>query len=83
MEERQQARVAADAEAGAGVARWLRRPTEDAEAGPGGGGRRTRGEVARQRGGGRRQPPDPATAVATAAVEAGTSDVAFSEVVTS
>uniref|UniRef100_A0A0E0GZB7 Uncharacterized protein n=1 Tax=Oryza nivara TaxID=4536 RepID=A0A0E0GZB7_ORYNI len=55
MEERQQARVVADAEAGAGVAR--------------------------QRGGGRRQPPDPATAVAAAAVEAGMSDVAFGEVI--
>uniref|UniRef100_A0A0D9ZJ62 Uncharacterized protein n=1 Tax=Oryza glumipatula TaxID=40148 RepID=A0A0D9ZJ62_9ORYZ len=92
-EERQLARVlAADAEAGASVLRW---PTEDAEAGPGGGGQCTRGEVARQRGGGgggdgvdwpgrggsRRQPPNPATAVAAAVVEAGTSDVAFSGVV--
>ncbi len=75
--------MAANAEAGAGVTRWLRRATENAEAGPGGGGRRTRGEVARQRGGGRRQPPDPVTAVAAAAVETGTSNVAFGEVVTS
>ena len=51
-----------------------RRPTQEVTAGR----RRTRAEVARQRGGGsRRQPPDPATAVAVAVVvEAATGEVA-------